>query len=144
MIEIGFRDLESIVSHCKEVFPVEACGILAGKMEELSGVIVKKVLKVYHSRNELNSRVEYRINAEEQFRIFNEIEDSGLTLLGFYHSHPNAFPKPSSVDEERANYYECFYLIVALKLIKISSWILEKKGVFKEEEIHITHADQQS
>lgn len=141
MIEIGLMDLESIISRCEKAFPIEACGILSGKIEESNGSVVKRVLRVYHCRNELNSSTEYRLDSEEQFRIFNEIDNSGLDLLGFYHSHPNASPRPSSVDEERGNYYRYSYLIVALQPIKVSSWILEKKSVFKEEEVCVTHSD---
>lgn len=135
MIKIRLGDLENIIDHCKEELPLEACGILAGKKRGLSGV--KEVLKIYRCRNELNSPTEYGIGAEEQFKIFSEIDDLGLDLLGFYHSHSYSFSRPSSIDEERANYFGHSYMIVALHPTKISSWVLEKKGVFKEEEIRI-------
>jgi len=114
MIKIKLRDLENIISHCKEESSIEACGILAGKIEDSDEIIVKEVLKVYGCRNELNSPTEYRIGAEEQFRIFSEIDDLGLDLLGFYHSHPHTFSRPSSIDKKRANYYGCSYMIIFL------------------------------
>jgi len=140
MIKIRLRDLENMISHCREELPIEACGILAGQIRDSNEVIVKEVMKIYKCRNELNSPTEYRIGAEEQFRIFSEINDIGLELLGFYHSH-TSHPytcRPSSIDEERANYYGYSYVIIALYPTNVSSWILEKKGVFKKEEICIT------
>ncbi len=137
MIKIRFKDLEKIVSQCREEEPIEACGILAGNIRDLNGKIVKEVLKIYNCRNELNSSTEYKIGAEEQFKIFSEISDLDLDLLGFYHSHLYNSSKPSKIDEERANYYGYSYLIIALHPRKVSSWILERKGVFKEEEIRI-------
>ena len=124
---------------------IEACGILAGCVRDLNGVVVKEVLKVYKCKNELNSPTEYRIGADEQFRFFSEIDGLGLNLLGFYHSHtsyPYTNSRPSSIDEEKANYYGYSYVIVALYPTKVSSWILEKEGVFKEEEIRIIEQNQ--
>lgn len=129
MIKIRLRDLSNIVSHCREEDPIEACGVLAGKIEDE----VKNVLKVYKCENELKSPSEYRIETEEQFKIFSEIEDLGLDLLGFYHSHPTTFSEPSTIDKERAKYIGYSYMIISLHPIKVSSWILENIGIFKEE-----------
>jgi len=140
MIKIKTRDLEEIIAHCKEELPIEACGILAGKISNSDGIPVKEVVKVYRCSNVLRSSTEYRIGAEEQFKIFSEIDDLGLKLLGFYHSHtsyPYTNSKPSLIDEERANYYGFSYMILTLHPIKLSSWILKEKGKFKEEEICI-------
>ncbi len=141
MIRIRIDDLEKIFFHCREELPIEACGILAGKIEGKEQVAIKEVLKVYNCRNELNSSTEYKIEADEMFKILVEIEDLKLRLLGFYHSHvahPYLYSKPSAVDEERANYIGYSYFIVTLNPEKVSSWTLESKGVFKEEEIEIT------
>jgi len=140
MIKIRRRDLENVLSHCSDENPIEACGILAGTIKASSEGRIKEVLKVYHCRNELNSPTEYRIDAEEQFKVFSEIDAIELDLLGFYHSHVShtyKSPKPSSIDRDRANYIGYSYMIVALHPTRVSSWILEKKGVFKKEEICI-------
>jgi len=136
-IRIRLRDLENIISYCKRESPLEACGVLAGKIRDLNGATVKEVLKVYTCKNELSSPTEYRIGAEEQFKIFSEIDDLDLDLLGFFHSHSYASSSPSPVDKERANYYGYSYMIVALCPQKVSSWVLQKEGVFREEEICI-------
>lgn len=130
-------DFETIVSHCKRAEPNEACGILAGKIRDCDEKIVKEVLRVYLCKNELNSPIEYKIGAEEQFKIFSEINDAGLDLLSFYHSHPKTSSKPSMIDAKRANYVGYSYLILSLHPRKISSWILEKKGIFKKERLKI-------
>lgn len=131
------KDFETIVSHCKEEEPIEACGIIAGQIRDHNEKIVKEVLKIYLCKNELQSSVEYKIGAEEQLRIFSEINDEDLDLLGFYHSHPNTSSNPSQIDEKRANYIGYSYLIISLHPTKISSWILEQKRSFTKEEINI-------
>jgi proteasome lid subunit RPN8/RPN11 len=128
-------DLTKIIMHSKDEFPIESCGILAGHIKKMKNVIVKNVLKVYNCTNEMNSSTEYRIGFEEQFKIFNDIHNRKLDLLGFYHSHPYASSNPSHIDKKRSNYYGYSYVIVALNPIKVSSWILDTKGTFKQEEI---------
>jgi proteasome lid subunit RPN8/RPN11 len=140
MIKIRRHDLENVLSHCNDENPIEACGIFAGTIKVSSESRIKEVLKVYHCTNALNSPTEYRIDAEEQFKVFSEIDAEEMDLLGFYHSHashPYTSPKPSSIDRDRANYIGYSYMIVALHPTRVTSWILEKKGVFKKEEICI-------
>ncbi len=38
----------------------------------------------------------------------------GLSVLGFYHSHPHSSPEPSPVDIAEASYPDSLYLIVGL------------------------------
>jgi proteasome lid subunit RPN8/RPN11 len=134
MLRIRRGELDEIIRHSKRENPVEACGILAGRTTGVDGTPIRDVLKVYQCRNELDSPTEYRIEPEQQLRIFDEIEEAGLDLVGFYHSHPRGNPRPSSIDRERANYVGYSYLIVSLNPERISSWFLDEFG-FKEEEI---------
>ena len=131
------KDFETIVSHCKEEEPIEACGVIAGQIRDCDGKIVKEVLRIYLCKNEFNSPIEYKIGAEEQLRIFSEINDACLDLLGFFHSHPKTSVNPSKIDEKRANYVGYSYLILSLHPLNISSWILEQQGFFIKEELDI-------
>ena len=131
-ILIQSLDLEIMFEHCKEAEPNEACGILVGKVRDLDGMIEKTVLRVYLCTNELNSPIEYKIKADEQFKIFKEIADTDLELLGFYHSHPTTSSTPSIIDMQRANYVGYSYIILSLHSPETSSWILEKKDISKK------------
>jgi proteasome lid subunit RPN8/RPN11 len=46
--------------------------------------------------------------------VFVEIEESGLELVGIYHSHPQSPAYPSPRDVDMAYYPEAAYLIVSL------------------------------
>ena len=137
VIILRYKDFNKIVSHCKKEESIEACGIIAGQLRNDNEKTVKEVLRIYHCKNELNSPIEYKIGAEEQLKIFSEIDEDGLDLLGFYHSHPSTSSNPSQIDEKRANYFGYSYLILSIPSGKISSWILEKKGFFKHESLQI-------
>ncbi|MEW6162985.1 MAG: M67 family metallopeptidase [Nitrospirota bacterium] len=98
--------LDEIISHCKEVYPNEACGILAGK----EGV----VQKVYKMRNIEDSPVSYMVDSKEQFAAMKEMRKEGLEMLAIYHSHPDSDAYPSPRDIKLAFYPESVYLIVSL------------------------------
>jgi proteasome lid subunit RPN8/RPN11 len=98
--------LDKVISHCKEIYPKEACGILAGK----EGV----VQKVYRMKNIENSPVSYTMDSEEQFIVMKEIREKGLDLTAIYHSHPDLDVYPSPKDIHLAFYSESVYIIIGL------------------------------
>jgi proteasome lid subunit RPN8/RPN11 len=85
--------LEEVLSHCKEIYPNEACGFLAGE-----GHLVKKIYKI---RNIKNSPVDYEMDPKEQLRCEKEMREKGLKLIGIYHSHPSSSAYPSQMDIAR-------------------------------------------
>ncbi len=86
--------LDDITAHCREVYPNEACGILAGRGSEIE--------KAYRITNVRNSTVTYEMDPHEQFRCEKEIAKQGLTICCIYHSHPSSKAYPSQTDIERA------------------------------------------
>lgn len=102
------RDLlDEMISHCKEVYPKEACGILAGE-----GNTIKKI---YKAVNVDNSSITYRI---EPFQILKNLKQDGLEMVAAYHSHPYSAEYPSLIDIEMASKphsaYVSIYVIVSL------------------------------
>jgi len=100
------HQFESIIKHCLEELPNEACGLLVGKEG--------RVERVYHLTNADHSPVSYRLDPQEQYQVFMEMEKRGWELLGIYHSHVAAPPYPSASDIKQAYYPEALYLIVSL------------------------------
>jgi proteasome lid subunit RPN8/RPN11 len=132
-------DLERIIAQCQREAPLEACGVLAGTVQGAGRDVVKEVVTVYPCQNELQSSIEYRISPDEQIRVFSTIDEAGLRLVGFYHSHPHHSSRPSTLDEDRAHYYGHSYLIIALRPLHVSSWILRQQRTFQEERIVVRH-----
>jgi proteasome lid subunit RPN8/RPN11 len=84
----------------------ECCGLLAGR----DGVITH----AYPARNVASdSATQYEIAPEELFQLLRAIRNSGLTLLGIYHSHPHGANEPSRTDIARAYYPDAAYFIVS-------------------------------
>ncbi len=106
MLELKKQHLEEMIAHARVEMPLEACGILAGR----NGCAVR----LYRASNADRSCVSYRLEPEEQYRIFMDIEKEGLEMLGIYHSHPTSPAVPSETDLKQAYYPEAIYLVVSL------------------------------
>ena len=96
-LKIKKTHLNEIFEEAKKKYPIEACGILAGKKHDSEAFVEK----VYHAKNILNSKSAYRIDPADQMKAFQEAEIEGLEIIGFYHSHPFWEPYWSKEDEEK-------------------------------------------
>ena len=143
---------EGMIRHAQREYPNEACGLLAGEAcSELVPSRVEgrnrresrkggRVEKVYPMTNADHSPVTYRLDPEEQYRAFMEIEEEGWELLGIYHSHGHSPAYPSATDLELAFYPDSLYLIISLadraRPILRAFRIVE--GTVEEERVEIT------
>lgn len=74
------KDLHAqMLSHCREERAKEVCGVLLGNLG--------KVEKVTPIPNIDNSAALYTMDPVELNRVFNVADESGLELMGIYHSH---------------------------------------------------------
>ena len=107
MIQLERSHYDEIVAHCQGEYPNEACGLVAGK----EGIAVR----VIPMRNADASPATYRLDAEEQFRVFEEMDDDGQDVYGIFHSHTHSEAYPSATDRRQALYPEAHYLILSLQ-----------------------------
>jgi proteasome lid subunit RPN8/RPN11 len=128
-LRIRKRFLEEIARHSKEAFPMEACGILAGRSLE-GGVRV--VEKVYRVRNIHQSSSSYLMDPEEQYRVFVEVEREGLEVIGFYHSHPYWSASASEIDLRQASYPGLSYAIYSIPEKALKSYIFQEEKLVPE------------
>jgi [CysO sulfur-carrier protein]-S-L-cysteine hydrolase len=98
---------DAIVTQARAEHPNEACGLLAGSNGEAT--------KLFRMTNAERSPVIYRMEPKEQLRVFNQIEEERLDLVGIYHSHTRSPAYPSATDVAQAYYSEAVYLIVSLQ-----------------------------
>lgn len=107
MIELDGVFFKEIVEHGLREFPNEACGLLAGK----DG----RPVKIFAMRNADASPASYRLDPKEQLKVFDEIDEEGLDLLGIYHSHTHSEAYPSETDRRQAFYPDAYYLLLSLQ-----------------------------
>jgi proteasome lid subunit RPN8/RPN11 len=97
---------QELIDHALEGRPYEVCGLLAGKDD--------RVERVYRAANKERSPVRYEIDPKDLIRIFREIDNADLELVGIYHSHTHTDAYPSATDVRLAYYPEAYYVLVSL------------------------------
>jgi len=137
ILKKGF--FEQIVKQCKQEYPNEACGILAGKDVRVNGQSDRTVEKIYEMINVEKSPSFFSMSPEEQLKVNKDIRNLGFEMIGVYHSHVKSQAYPSSEDVELAFYPEVSYVILSLQDLNnpvIRSFKIEE-GKISEEEIKI-------
>jgi proteasome lid subunit RPN8/RPN11 len=107
-LEIPEGLLKRVIEHARREYPLESCGILAGK----DG----KITDFYPMVNTEKSSSFYLMEPEEQLRVFLEMERKGLELSAIYHSHPHTAAFPSQRDIDNA-FYPTSLILIPLGLI---------------------------
>jgi proteasome lid subunit RPN8/RPN11 len=125
---------KEIREHGREAYPEECCGALLGVLESGSARVTR--MERLENSREGERRRRFRIGPEEYGRAERIADEEGLTLLGFYHSHPDHPAAPSDYDREQAL---PFFHYVVLRVSsgepgEMSSWSLsEDRRVFEQE-----------
>jgi [CysO sulfur-carrier protein]-S-L-cysteine hydrolase len=119
---------QAIFDHCLSKRPEEACGLVAGREG--------RVEKIYFTENveRENKRIRYEIDPSELLRIFREVEDDDLELIGIFHSHVESEAKPSATDIRKSYYPDQVYFLVSLKEIpaELRAWQIVKQRIDDE------------
>jgi proteasome lid subunit RPN8/RPN11 len=106
---------DEIIAHCRNVYPKEACGLLAG----IRGVGLTEpqrvVAQVYRMKNVEDSPVGYSMDPIEQLQTEKIIRQHQQWLAGIYHSHTATEAIPSPVDVSLAISPDISYVLVSLK-----------------------------
>jgi proteasome lid subunit RPN8/RPN11 len=130
-LEIPEDLLSRLIEHARQEYPLESCGILAGK----NG----KITKLYSMENTHKSSFCYLMAPEEQLRVFQEIEEDGLELSAIYHSHPHSPAIPSQRDVDSAFYPDSIILIISLmedKVPQLGAFQIEE-GKFEKKTVKV-------
>jgi proteasome lid subunit RPN8/RPN11 len=101
-----------MIRHCRQGYPKEACGLLAGSREAQAEPVV---VQVYPMTNTENSPVGYAMDPAEQLQVEKLMRQRGQTVLGIYHSHTASEAYPSPVDVSLAISPDVSYVLVSLK-----------------------------
>lgn len=110
MITLKKSDYDKILAHAEKELPNEACGLIAGVVED--GVAIIK--KVYLLTNIDHSNEHFSLDPKEQLAAIKDMRAEGLTPLGNWHSHPESPSRPSDEDKRLAYDSRASYMILSL------------------------------
>ncbi len=138
-LEISRLLLTRIREHGKSAYPQECCGLLVGKGKKSSKSVIN--LKPVKNSREDSLENRYLISPQDLLAADKEARQSGLDIVGVYHSHPDHPARPSEFDREHAfPWYS--YIIVSVaggKPEDLTVWTLrDDRSAFDSEELLTT------
>ena len=131
MIRLKKDDYEKIVAHARAEAPVEACGLIAGRIENGN----KHIEKVYILTNVDHAEEHFTLDPREQLAAVKDMRANGLVPLGNWHSHPVSPSRPSQEDKRLAYDSSASYMILSLMDEEpvLNSFHIEGDNAEKEE-----------
>lgn len=110
MIKLTKSDFEKILAHAVKKLPDEACGLIAGTVEDGD----KEIKKVYFLTNIDHSNEHFSLDPKEQLEAIKDMRKNGFVPLGNWHSHPESPSRPSEEDKRLAFDSKASYMILSL------------------------------
>ena len=105
----------TIVAHCYDGLPNEACGLFLGPVgaeSEPTGVLSE----ARPTANADASAMTYTVDSRDLLRAGRDAEARGEELVGCWHSHTHTDAYPSPTDVRQAEWYPTWiYVIVSLR-----------------------------
>lgn len=113
-----------MMRRAKEAAPSEICGILAGKAGR-----VERVIPVENIANDPQTR--FLMDPVALSRLLPQLMTEGLSVLSFYHSHPDSPPIPSETDVREAAYPDVAHLIISLQKQEghLAAWRIQRDKI---------------
>ncbi len=108
-MKITDAQLKQIYAHAKETYPHECFGFLVGTYD--AGGFVHRALRGTNLNTERADRFE--MDPKEFIGVEKQADNESLTVIGFYHSHPDWPAIPSQTDITWA-WEGSYYLIVSV------------------------------
>ncbi|HTU35238.1 MAG TPA: M67 family metallopeptidase [Candidatus Acidoferrum sp.] len=130
-----------IGEHGAKTYPHECCGALLGRDNEVGREVVK-LLPLPNRRND-SPRNRFELSPDDVRLAEKTARGTGLDLLGWYHSHPDAPARPSEFDRAHAwPWYS--YIIVSIRggrTVELNSWRLQDdRSAYDSEAIQAVRA----
>jgi proteasome lid subunit RPN8/RPN11 len=148
MLRISQGHLSSIRRSAEKCYPKECCGVLLGKLVDGERFVSEIVSCKNVAEGDQHDR--YHIDPAELIEIQKSARDSGLDIVGFFHSHPDHPAVASRTDLREALWFANSYLIVEVnqgRAGEIGSFVLcgtdEEDKRFDPEQIAISDAVSQ-
>jgi proteasome lid subunit RPN8/RPN11 len=142
VLRISKTIYEAIRAHGEKTYPHECCGALLGRSTAEGWQIEASVMAGNMRTDSAHNR--YQIAPVELVKIEREARQQGLSIGGFYHSHPDHPAQWSPTDFAEAHWLGCSYVITAIaqgKATVTNSFFLagtaEEDKRFEQEQIDV-------
>jgi proteasome lid subunit RPN8/RPN11 len=136
MLTISTDLIEKITAHLEAAYPEEGAGFLLGVEGD-----VRTIIALPNAREDDARHNRYLITPEDYLKAEMRAAETGVDLIGVFHSHPDCPNEPSEFDREWAQPFFS-YIISRVdngKAVSHRSWRLtEDRSKYEEEELKIS------
>ena len=94
IIKISESLRKNLELHANEQNPYEACAILLGNKDEK----IWNATEIFLTENIEKSEINFTVSNEQLLEGYKMAEETGLDIVGIFHSHPKSLPSPSNTD----------------------------------------------
>ncbi|MEP6525961.1 MAG: M67 family metallopeptidase [Nocardioidaceae bacterium] len=109
MLVLDQRLRDAMVEHARRDHPDEACGVIAGPVGK------DEAVRIVPMTNAERSPTFFRFDAQEQLKVWMEMDDSDEEPVVIYHSHTATEAYPSRTDISYAAEPNAHYVIVSTR-----------------------------
>jgi proteasome lid subunit RPN8/RPN11 len=130
---VGKKILAAVVAEALDGYPLEACGLLGGTVDDEG---MARVATCYPTANVAASARIYEVEPRGLLRADRAAEEAGIQLIGVYHSHTHTDARPSPTDIAQAPDPDWHYVLVSLRDLypSVRSWRI-RDGKTTEEPV---------
>lgn len=121
-------------------YPNEAGGFLLGQARD-GAVAIHDIMQVENTFAEEEQHHRYAMTPHDWMRLEDEADERGLSLIGYYHSHPDSPAIPSEYDREHAlpNFVYVITSVMMAKAADMRVWRLRAdRSAFDGSELTVT------
>jgi len=98
-VTLPARLRESVLDHAVSCYPYEGCGLLIGHEDE-KGIRVTRALRCPNTAPREVQTHRFSIDPRVVLNVRKSLRGTPESIVGFYHSHPDAPAAPSATDME--------------------------------------------
>lgn len=128
---------QQILRQMEAGYPNEVGGFLLGTPTQ-SEVTVKEIIQIENVFEQAEQFHRYAMRPQDWARLEDQADERGLTLVGYYHSHPDSPAIASIYDRDHAlpNFTYIITSVVAGKAVDMKVWRLrDDRTQFDEGEL---------
>src|SRR5690606_35956488 len=115
-----------IFQHLQSTYPNEGGGFLLGSIKG-ENIRILETIQIDNVFAEEEQYHRYAMTPQDWMRLEDEADSRGLTLVGYYHSHPDSPAIPSAYDRDHAlpNFVYIITSVQDAKAVDMKVWRLD-------------------
>ena len=118
-----------IFEQMEATYPNEGGGFLLGEAEA-DAVTVRDIIQVRNVFAAEEQHHRYAMTPQDWMRLEDQADERGLSLIGYYHSHPDSPAVPSEYDREHAlpNFVYIITSVMMARAADMRAWRLQGRS----------------